>query len=53
MLLRIGHKPRGGLPELTAVRSGKTMHILIYAARPCGGGLAAQDDGIPLKLRKR
>jgi hypothetical protein len=40
-------------PELTAVCSGKTVQILIDAARPCGGGVAAQDDATPLELRKR
>ena len=38
MLLRIGHKRRGGFPELTAVCSAKTVQILIDAAGPCGGG---------------
>jgi len=53
MLLRIGHKPRGGFPRANGRLFRKTVQILIDAARTCGGGAAAQDDGTPLELRKR
>jgi len=59
MLLRIGHKPRGGFP-LPAACPGKPVQISIDAAGPCGGGVAAraQHDADKtmvtlLELRKR